>query len=127
MSAAPCPSCDDTTNFPNQPLGTKGDCLEETARHKPAGFARIVYGTIEHQHCEPNNYEPGTPWLSMGAATACMSPAPLTIFIAAGTSITTARTALKEARKWLKGFDTLSGFMPTEPQSAHCDSDDLPF
>ena len=55
----------------------------------------------------------------MEAATACLDPAPVTIFISSGTPAATAREILKQVSKWLKEHgDELPGLTPREPVPA---------
>lgn len=126
MSAAPCPRCgsrdrgatETTERIGRPPLFTLGDCLEETARQQPHGFTKLTYADAQIQGYCPDNFESNKPWLDMGAATACIAPATVTIYILAGTAPATARDVLKEAAKFLKQFDTLADYTPTKPPAA---------
>lgn len=98
-------------------IGSLGDCLEQTARYKPLGFAKIT--AVEYDelrlHIEPD--------------TACMFDASVTIFIRAGVTPEHARAILKEAARCLKGYDTLEPWTPQEPLKSAPFGDDetIPF
>jgi len=103
------------------PLATLGDCLAETASYLPQGFTKITGCTESFWRDIPAD-RPDAPWLVMEAATACLEPAPVTIFISAGTPAATAREILKQVSKWLKEHgDELPGLTPREPESASDD------
>ena len=109
------------------PLATLGDCLAETASYLPQGFTKITGCTESFWRDIPAD-RPDAPWLVMEAATACLEPAPVTIFISAGTPAATAREILKQVSKWLKEHgDQLPGLTPREPEPTACDNDSIPF
>ncbi len=109
------------------PLGSLGDCLAETAAHQPHGYTKITGCTESFWRDIPAD-KPDAPWCVMEAATACLEPAPVTIFISAGTPAATARAILKQAAKWLKEHgDELPSLTPREPEPTACDADNVPF
>ena len=112
---------------PRPPLGSKGDCLAETAAHQPYGFTKITGCTESFWRDIPTG-KPDTPWLVMEAVTACLEPAPVHIFITAGTPAATAREILKQAAKWLDEHgDELPGLTPLESVATDHDSETIPF
>jgi len=112
---------------PRPPLGSLGDCLAETAAYLPRGFTKITGCTKSFWRDIPAD-KPDTPWFVAEATTACLEPAPVTIYISAGTPAATAREILKQVAKWLKVHgDELPGLTPIEPQPAVGPADDVPF
>jgi len=60
--------------------------------------------------------------------TACLPPAPVTIFTSSGTPAAVAREILKQAARWLKVHgDGLHNHTPREPEPTAGDLGDLPF
>ena len=113
-------------------LGSLGDCLAETAAHQPHGFTKITGCTESFWRDIPANRpdanRPDAPWFVLEAATACLEPAPVHIFITAGTPAATACEILKHAARWLKEHgDELPGYTPLEPVATDDDSDTIPF
>ena len=103
------------------PLETLGDCLAETASFVPSGYTRITGCTESFWRDIPAD-KPDSPWFVAEAVTACLDPAPVTIFISAGTPAATAREILKQAARWLKEHgDELPDLTPREPESASDD------
>jgi len=103
------------------PLATLGACLADTASFVPSGYTRITGCTESFWRDIPTD-KPGSPWFVAEAATACLDPAPVTIFISAGTPAATAREILKQAARWLKEHgDELPDLTPREPESASDD------
>jgi len=122
-----------SANAPQKPktprplLGSLGDCLAETAAHVPQGYTRFTGCTDSFWRDIPAD-KPDTPWFVAEATTACLEPAPVTIYISAGTPAATAREILKQVAKWLKVHgDELPGLTPIEPQPAVGPADDVPF
>ena len=109
------------------PLGSLGDCLAETAAHQPYGFTKITGCTESFWRDIPAPI-PDAPWFVIEAATACLEPAPVAIYISAGTPAATACEILKQAAKWLKEHgDELPSLTPLEPVPAADDQDSIPF
>ena len=103
------------------PLATLGDCLAETASFVPSGYTKFTGCTESFWRDIPAG-KPDSPWFVMEAVTACFEPAPVTIFISAGTPAATAREILKQAARWLKEHgDELPDLTPREPESASDD------
>ena len=103
------------------PLATLGDCLAETASFVPSGYTKFTGCTESFWRDIPTG-KPDSPWFVMEAVTACFDPAPVTIFISAGTPAATAREILKQAARWLKEHgDELPDLTPREPESASDD------
>ncbi len=112
--------CNGSDNLGRPLLGSLGDCLAETAAHVPQGYTRVTGCTESFWRDIPAD-KPDTPWFVMEAATACLPPAPVTIYISAGTPAATAREILKQVAKWLKVHgDELPGLTP---RPAHDDID----
>ena len=111
--------------FSRPPLGSLGDCLAETAAFQPQRFTKITGCTESFWRDVPADI-PEEPWLVLEAATACIDPAPLTMFIAAGTHPETAIEILEQALNWLKEHgDKLPTMTPIEP--APFSDGDCPF
>lgn len=117
----------DKPKTPRPPLGSLGDCLAETASYLPQAFTKITGCTKSFWRDIPAD-KPDAPWFVMEAATACLEPAPVTIYISAGTPAATARDILKQAAKWLKEHgDELPSLTPREPEPTAWDFDSVPF
>jgi len=84
-----------------RPLGTLGDCLAETASRQPYGYARFTGCTESFWRDIPAD-NPDKPWFVLEGVTACLDPAPVTIFISNGTTAAPAREILEQVAKWLK-------------------------
>jgi hypothetical protein len=116
-----------TGNHTSRPeLGSLGDCLQATASHFPAGYTRIKGCTESFWRGKSIN-KTDKHWLVVDPVTACLEPAPVTILIRAGTSVSTVQEFLKQTGKWLKvsGGD-LSKFTPRERPPIE-DDDGCPF
>lgn len=113
--------------YPRPALASLGDCLADTASFVPHGFTKITGCTESFWRDIPAD-NPDTPWFVMEAVTACLEPAPVHIFITAGTPAATAREILKQAAKWLKEHgDDLPNLTPRKPEPTACDFDNNPF
>lgn len=122
-------SCNGPSNieYLRRPLGTLGDCLAETASHQPYGYARLTGCTESFWRDIPAD-NPDKPWFVLEGVTACLDPAPVTIFISNGTTAATAREILKKAAKWLKEHgDELHDHTPRESEPTAGDDDFIPF
>lgn len=112
--------------FSRPPLASLGDCLAETAACVPQGFTKITGCTESFWRDVPADI-PDTPWLVTEAATACLEPAPVTVFVCAGTPPATAIQILEQAVAWLREHGReLEDFTPREPEPAPC-AGDCPF
>jgi len=100
------------------PLATLGDCLAETASFVPSGYTKFTGCTESFWRDIPAD-KPDEHWFIAEAETACISPAPVTIYVSANTPASTAREILKQVSSWLKEHgDELPGLTPREPVAA---------
>ncbi len=108
------------------PLGSLGDCLAETAKHQPHGYAKFIGCNQAFWRDIPAD-QADKPWFVMEGATAALDAAPVTIFICDGTTAAEARAILKGVSRWLKEHgDEMHDFTPQEPPATSGD-DELPF
>jgi hypothetical protein len=107
-------------------LGSLGECLQATASHFPAGYTRIKGCTESFWRGKSIN-KTDEHWLVVDPVTACLEPAPVTIFIRAGTSVSTVREFLKQTTKWAKLSDRKLSKLTPLPRPPIEDDDGCPF